>query len=142
MRKKSSQSLISMTKYKFSKMLKVKVRENALIYLTEKQGKKGGKIKYSSLEMAEYLQPFSNELSLEQKRELFSIRNRMNDIPENFPKRDEKYKCISGQIEKITHIYDCEILSKNKQQRVPYEKIFNGNINEQIEVFKLVKQEK
>ena len=90
--------------------------------------------------MAEYLQPFSNELSLEQKREMFSIRNRMNNIPENFPKRDEKYKCICGQIEKITHIYDCEILSKNKQQRVPYEKIFNGNINEQIEVFKLVKQ--
>ena len=63
-----------MTKYKFSKMLKVKIRENALIYLTEKQGKKGGEIKYSSLEMAEYLQPFSNELSLEQKREMFSIR--------------------------------------------------------------------
>ena len=41
--------------------------------------------------MAEYLQPFCNELSLEPKREMFSIRNRMNNIPEIFPKRDAMY---------------------------------------------------
>jgi hypothetical protein len=65
--------------------LKEQIRRNALDYLNGKQGEKGKEMKYSSLEMSEYLQPINNELSTEQKREMFSIRNRMLDIPYNFP---------------------------------------------------------
>ena len=54
--------------------------------------------------MAEYLQPFNNQLTIEQKREMFSIKNRLYDIPENFPKDEEKYTCVCGE-ENIAHIY-------------------------------------
>ena len=36
--------------------------------------------------MAEYLQPVGNNLTVAEKKDLFSIRNRMVDIPNNFPK--------------------------------------------------------
>jgi hypothetical protein len=129
-----------MTKYEFTRILKERIKENALLYLTGKRGKKGKEIKYSCLEMAEYLQPFNDQLTLEQKREMFSIKNRMYNLPENFPKGDEKYTCVCGETENIAHIYQCEILSKKKEEKISYVKIFNGNINEQIQVYQLVRQ--
>ena len=58
-----------MTKDKFKRILKEKVKESALKYLLEKKGKKGKEIEYTTLEMAEYLQPFGNKLTVaEQKR--------------------------------------------------------------------------
>ena len=72
-----------MTKRKFNRILKERISKNALQYLTEKQGKKGGNIAYVRIEMAEYLLPDS-KLSTEQKRQLFAIRNMMVDLPDNF----------------------------------------------------------
>ena len=42
--------------------------------------------------------------------------------------------------ENIKHIYNCELLSEKKEQGLDYEKIFNGTINQQIDVFRIVKQ--
>ena len=95
---------------------------------------------YSCLEMAEYLQPFNNQLTIEQKQEMFSIKNRMYDIPENFPKGDKKYTCVCGESENIEHIYNCEILSKEKQEKISYENNYNGDMNQQIKVYQLVRQ--
>ena len=47
---------------------------------------------------------------------------------------------MCGETENITHIYQCEILSKKKEEKISYVKIFNGNINEQIQVYQLVRQ--
>ena len=41
--------------------------------------------------MAEYLQPLNNKLSIEQKRETYAARNRMVNIPYNFPKKKHKH---------------------------------------------------
>ena len=129
-----------MTKNKFNTILKEKVKENALKYLLEKQGKKGKEIVYTTLEMAEYLQPFGNKLTVAEKRDLFSYRNRMVNIPSNFPKGKTEYTCICGEKENMKHIYNCELLSEKKEQGLDYEKIFNGTINQQIDVFRIVKQ--
>ena len=49
--------------------------------------------------------------------------------------------CICEQYdEDMQHIYNCEILNKEKQERIPYEKIFNGNLDQQIEIWKIFKQ--
>ena len=82
--------------------------------------------------MAEYLQPFGNKLTVEEKRELFSIRNRMVDIPDNFPKGKTEFKCICGEKENMSHLYKCELLRQKKEINLEYEKIFNGTINQQI----------
>ena len=36
----------------------------------------------------------------------------------------------------MSHIYYCNILSENKNEKVLYEKIYNGNLVQQIEVCK------
>ena len=64
--------------------------------------------------MAEYLQPFDNNLSVAEQRDLFSIRNRMVDIPSNFPKEKTEFKYICGEIQNMKHIYNCELRKKNK----------------------------
>ena len=129
-----------MAKDKFNRILKEKVKESALKYLLEKKGKKGKEIEYTTLEMAEYLQPFGNKLTVAEQRDLFSIKNRMVDIPSNFPKGKTEFKCICGEIENMNHIYNCELLSEKKEQSLDYEKIFNGTIKQQVDVFRIVKQ--
>ena len=53
------------------------------------RGKKGQKIEYSEIKMAEYLMPYGESLTISEKRYIFSMRNRMIEIPANFP---TKYK--------------------------------------------------
>ena len=109
------------------------------MYLTCRQGEKGKEIKYTSLEMSEYLQPLNNELSIEQKHEMLSIRNRMIDIPYNFSGKNKENKCECNETEDMLHIYNCEMLNTN-EPNLPYETIFKGNIKQQIEVYKIFKQ--
>ena len=59
----------------------------------------------------------------------------MIDIPANFPKAKEETICFCGKIENMNHIYECEMLDCEKE-RVSYGKIYSGDINEQIEVFR------
>ena len=39
----------------------------------------------------------------------------------------------------MEHIYNCEFYFK-KEEKLPYQKIFNGNIKQQIEVFKFFEE--
>ena len=125
-----------MSRNKFVNMIKNKLSENALEYLLKKQGSKGKEIKYESLEMAEYLLPFNNQLSIGEKQSMFAIRNRMVEIGDNF---GEVEKCHCGIKENMLHIYNCEYLNKNEIE-TSYENIHNGNRFEQIKVFRRLKQ--
>ena len=121
-------------KKQFTQILKEKIKEEALKYLLEKRGKKGGEINYSYLEMAEYLLPFNNKLSIDEKREMFAVKNAMINIPANFTSKNET-KCECGKLEDMQHIYECEQLN-NKTPEISFRKIFVGNLRQQIEVFK------
>ena len=134
----SLQEIRTLTKSKFSSILKEQIKRCALIYLNGKQGEKGKEMKYNSLEMSEYLQPTNDELSIEQKREMFSVKNRMIDIPYNFPRKNMHNKCVCGETEDMSHIYNCELLNKN-EPNLSYETIFTGNLKQQIEVYKIFK---
>ena len=123
-----------MKKSKFKNLLKEKVKINALKYLNNKRGSKGSEIIYTDLEMADYLHPSNNYLTIDQKRKMFSVRNRMIKIESNFPKQNLKNYCYCGKEENMTHIYNCELLNK-KKPNIPYERLFFGNITHQIEVF-------
>ena len=129
----------TITKSKFSSILKEQIRRFALIYLIGKQGKKGREMKYDSLELSEYLQPINDELSIEQKREMFSVKNRMIDIPYNFPRKNMHNICVCGETEDMSHIYNCEMLNID-EPNLSYETIYTGNMKQQIEVYKIFKQ--
>ena len=124
-----------MTKYKFTQILRKKSKFRALQYLTNKQGTKGKDIEYLNLEMSEYLQPYNGVLSIDEKRKLFSFRNKMTDIPSNFPKTKTVEKCWCGKNEDMAHIYECKMLNTDEKM-IPYQKIYCGTISEQVEVFR------
>ena len=63
---------------------------------------------------------------------MYATRNRMVDIPQNF---GGKENCICGNEETMSHIYSYEYLNIEETE-LEYEKIFNGNITEQISMFR------
>ena len=139
--KMSFEDIKVMTKQKLTTIIKEEMKKNAFRYLNSKRGKKGEEIDYSCLEMSEYLLPTNTILTIEQKRELFAIRNRMINIEHNFPKKDTLAICECGTKEDMHHIYNCRLLSDNKQkQSVDYNAIFNGNVKQQTTVYKIFKQ--
>ena len=68
------------TKYK--RLVSAKLKPLAFTYLMSRRGEKGKEIQYKEIEMAEYLLP-NNSLNIENKRTIFSIRNRMVQISAN-----------------------------------------------------------
>ena len=79
----SNEEIKMLSKYKYKGLVKKKCKEKALEYLISKRRKKGQDIEYKSLKMAEYLLP-NEQLSIEEKRNIFEIRNMMTNIPSNF----------------------------------------------------------
>ena len=116
----------------FRKQISKKIKETAFHYLKSKQKKKGGEIKYTDFEMAEYLMPNDQNTNIENQQYLFSIRNGMVNIPANF---GSKSQCICGENEKMQHIYSCENLNYEKEE-VNFEKIYSGTLTEQIKILK------
>ena len=127
-----------MNKNKFTIILKQKIKENALEYLLKKHGSKGKEIKYTFLEMADYLHPFNNELTIEEKQFVFALRNRMVNIPHNIG--NSEHECICGEIEDQKHLYNCELLSENKEQKCEYDNIFNGNNTQLREIMQIFRE--
>ena len=126
-----------MPRTKFKKLIKNRIETKALEYLQTKRGSKGKEIRYKTLEMSEFLLPFNSSLDIEEKRKLFEKRNRMTAIPYNFGQKEEK--CICGEIEDMLHIYNCENINAMKPE-LSYDKIYNGNLKSQIEVFRRIEK--
>ena len=130
------QEIQEMTKNRFKNLIKEKLRKHALNYLKGKQSKKGGQIQYNNLEMAEYLLP-TCELNIKEKQKMFEVRNDMIKIPNNYEKQ---ILCPCGTEESMIHIYNCEIWSEEGKKKIPYNNIYNGNIEKQIEILKIFEQ--
>ena len=124
-----------MTKHKFTQILRKKSKLRAFQYLINKQGVKGQEIEYLNIEMSEYLQPYNEELSIDERRKLFSFRNKMTDIPSNFPRTKNVKKCWCGEHEDMAHIYECKMLNI-EENLIPYQKIYCGTISEQVQIFR------
>ena len=79
----SREEIKALKKSKFRTILDEKIAPVALTYLKGKQGSKGQEIKFAEIEMADYLLPCSG-LLLDDQRKIFSLRNRMVKIVNNF----------------------------------------------------------
>ena len=110
-----------------------KFKKIAFDYLMSKRGTKGSEITYQEIQTSDYLMP-NNELSIEEKRKIFAIRNKMWNIPANFVSRkNNENKCICNKEETMKHIYECEKLN-NKTADVKFEQIFKENILKQKKI--------
>ena len=87
--------------------------------------------------MSEYLMP-QTELNISEKRNMFAVKNRMTDISSNSSSNKEIEKCWCRKNMNMEHIYVCTLLN-NQTIKMPYNKLFNGNIDEQIKVYKRFK---
>ena len=114
---KSLEDIKLMGKRQFKKILIENGRENAFKYLISKKGSKGKENDESELCMADYLVP-STILTISEKQQLFAMKNRMVNIPANFPKPNIVKKCICGEKEDMKHIHNCEILNDGEQSNL------------------------
>ena len=85
--------------------------------------------------MAEYLLPINTKLNIEQKQKMFAMKNRMVELPKNFPgwKMDDKSFCNHPKT--TLHIYQCETLNDGNVPQLDYEVIHNGNLKNQVRIF-------
>ena len=118
--------------------MKRSVEESAFSYLIKKQGSKGQEITYSTMKMADYLMPNPENLSIDDKRSIFELRNRMVALPNNFSKEKTKKLCTCGNIENMEHVYLCTNLNK-ENAKISYESIFKDDVAKQLEVSKRFK---
>ena len=93
----------------------------------ERQGRKCRDIDYTHLQMSEYLMPNNENLSIDDKRKIFEIRNEMVFIPANFSSSEKIEKCICGEKEDMRHIYSCKYLNNNEEV-IPYEEILKEDV--------------
>ena len=119
----------------YLKRIKSQILQNAFGYLNKRRKRKGKEIEYTQLEMAEYLLPINKKLTIEKKREMFSVRNRMINIESNFKNRKQTPKCLCQKEENMEHIWNCKLFKVNGENIGKFEQIFKGNLKEQIEIF-------
>ena len=61
---------------------------------------KGSQIIYEEVRMCEYLLPIDEKLSISDKRNIFSVKNRMVNISSNFPSQQKIEICVCGEIDR------------------------------------------
>ena len=131
----SFEEITKISKYQLKKQIKESISKKAFEYLIKKQGSKGKEMKYTELEMAEYLQPNEQEITIQEQRNIFAIRNKMIMISDNYKNTTEICQC--GQIETMEHIYNCKQWNdNNKIEKTKFEEIYKDNISKQVEVSK------
>ena len=84
-------------------------------------------ISYQELKMSEYFLPNEN-LSIDDQRNIFALKNKMSDIPSNFTSEENNtFKSCCGTKEEMEHIYYCKYLNKEKTE-VNYDEQFKMDI--------------
>ena len=127
-----------MPKCEFYKLVETKINSMAFQYLTSKIKSKGSEINYGKyLKCQQYLLP-NSFLTIDDQREIFSYRTRMNNINHKFSTNKDIQYCVCGKQITNAHLYYCEILN-NEVRNIPYNKIFNGTISEQKQVLNILR---
>ena len=134
-----------MSKEKYKKIVKHSVEKKAFLYLKEKkenrksEHSKGKLLEYNYFEMAEYLCPQEENISIEEQKWLFKCRVEDMNIKGN---NRWKYQisclsCNKNIDETQSHILHCsELIGKNKNIiYIPsYNELYTGDILEQVYV--------
>ena len=115
--------------------MKDAIQPKALEYLVNKIRSKVKEIEYSELKMAEYLMPNLENISIDDRRKIFQIRNRMLPIAANFPADKSDKRCWCGEVEDSQHIYICKYWT-DKSEHTPFEMIFSENMPKLVQVYK------
>ena len=116
-------------------MINEAISQKSLEYLNGKKGSKGSEISYPNIKLADYLSPTAKGLSIDDKRYIFSMRNRMIILPDNFPIKGETHRCVCGENnENMKHVYICKYWN-NEITHTKYDFIFKDDIKQITKVY-------
>ena len=138
----SIEEIKQLTYNQFRNRIKHSIEQCAFKYLIAKRGSKGQEIIYSEIKMAEYLMPNIENLSIDDKRSIFEIRNRMvSAVPANFSSRksEKKHICPCGETEEMEHLYTCKFWNNEEIIKTEYKAIYEDNIKQQLNVSKILR---
>lgn len=111
----SIEEIQTMSKYRFSKLLKDKIKSAAFLYLEEQQCKqeKIKDIKYSKLEMQEYLA--NGDRNIKVTRTIYKARGKTLDIKMHKKWKYEDTLCSGCKLnpESVEEILKCKYFEKN-----------------------------
>ena len=131
-----------MKKHKFKKMLKQKLYEKASNFLYKLKEKHSKTEKLNTYGLQNYL--VSQDLSIREKKLLFSLRTRMFHVKTNYKKKYEfNMQCSlcddNPESESEKHLLKCTKILSNlsdpiEVQNANYEDIFSSNLEDQVKI--------
>ena len=89
--------------------------------------------------MADYLMPTSSGLTVKEQRNIFSVRNRMIYLPENFPLKQKTTHCACRDVGDMRHVYICTYWNIEKEE-IEYDRIFTDNVSQIVKAYKRFQQ--
>ena len=137
---KTFEEIESISKTSLATNVKLAIKQHAFEYLIaiQKQKQKGKKIIYTHLNLQPYFRSIEN-LNITSQRKLFALRTQMNHIKANFCSSSEIQKCEirSSEMDNY-HLFKCT--RRNNIDNITYDHILNGNILEQKNALKYMKE--
>ena len=137
----------AMKKSSFVNLLKQSIVKKSLEELNKKKEShsKVMGLEHKFLKMKRYFLSSNVKASKEEIQMVFKLRSRVTDLKTNFKNMYESYECTAcgNEEESQKHILECrELLKRNKdiKENPVYEKIFEGNISQQINIAKIFKE--
>ena len=96
------------------------------------------------MKMKNYLRPNAMKITKEEMQLIFKLRSRMTDTKMNYQGLYDDFECgaCGKEDEDQKHIFECTILmNMNNVKEIPaYEKLFNGKVDEQLQIARIFKQ--
>ena len=134
-----------MKKENFMMIVRNKIMTNTFQSMEELKGahSKVKHIEYENLKMQKYLKPNSCKMRLEEAQLIFKLRCRSTNVKMNLKGLYDDLECTACGLEEETqiHIIHCKKLNENKVgKKVNYDKLFNGTVDEKLEIAKIFKE--
>ena len=134
-----------MSKVKYKKIIKSSIQEYALKYLNDiKISKtKGSELTFKKLELAKYLTPSVQDISVEMCKFIIKVQMRMLEVKCNFPSKYEDLLCNMCKITECSqeHLLECKVLNGEMSiENVRYNDIYGENIENMVIVAKKLKR--
>ena len=120
---------------KLKSLIISKINQESLDYLLKKRKSKGHEIEYKTLQTSDYLLPNKIITDINDKRILFSLKNKMLRLSNDIGKQEQ---CICKSELDLIHIYECKTLNSSNIS-IMYNRIYNGTLIEQQTILNRMK---
>ena len=132
-------------KQEFKKIIKQKIETNAKKKLEEKKSNhsKVMNLKHGYFGIQKYLKQSKMQISVEERQLIFKLRSRVTNVRMNYKGMYEEWSCQVCHEENETQehiLQECKIMNKNDLEKIEYEKINHGHVEEMLKIARKFKR--